>query len=82
MSWPTWNQTITWDWCPDCSTSWHWGDKPQCSCQRNIGGIDIVITEWPTWDQTITWEWCPECSISWQPGDKPLCTCERKEAIE
>lgn len=33
MTYETWEQVITWEWCRKCAISWHWGDKPLCDCE-------------------------------------------------
>ena len=34
--WTTWEQTIVWNYCPECSISWHIGDEPNCTCPDEV----------------------------------------------
>lgn len=34
--WTTWEQTIVWNYCPECSISWHIGDEPTCTCGDEV----------------------------------------------
>lgn len=34
--WTTWEQTIVWNYCPECSISWHLGDEPTCTCGDEV----------------------------------------------
>ena len=36
----TWEQTIIWEWCRECSISWRLGDKPLCTCK--VDEIQVI----------------------------------------